>query len=84
MILLNEVLADKESMPLFGKMKYFPKCSIKHIGRMANETAHKLVRYEWHLEDLVMWLYSFFKCITQTSRTESLMYGVCLLNKSLI
>lgn len=55
LMLVNEVLSDKESMALFGNMvfeikrlmKCFSKCSIEHIGprRMANEATHELAKY---------------------------------------
>lgn len=36
-------------------MNLFIDCKIQYIGRLRNEFAHKLVRYAWHVNDVIIW-----------------------------
>lgn len=48
--ILGNVLHDIREL-----MSHFLCCKIQHGNRLENRAAHKLARYAWNVDDVVMW-----------------------------
>lgn len=52
-------------------MRKFPNCSIQHVRRICNGAAHRLARFAWNVEDIIVWWESFPDFIHQVIWTDN-------------